>query len=682
MIQTDIDILCPAQSAVANDNHFIDEEIKELTTHVQDCVQKLLSTLNARASLLRNAERLVLALDDAHAMMNIAPHSPLGYLCAGDIDSLRGHYASAIKLYDDGLERSPKSHPQYQQLVKARAAAYDKQNKRIDFISQLPLDVVVLNIIPRILQAQTVFDIGKPCPYFDVCRTWRQRVALVDGFDYEVGPGDLSEDGYGRVRDLAPFMRSFTVAQARREILSKIIRPPNNRLFNMLKKLTIIESITRGPSLLLSSLRSLSYTLTDLDIEYGHRLTPKKRYRLRDVMEGCPHLVSLRMCRGNVDMSSVTKTYPKLIKLELQNVSSNVYDGDMASVLHPFPQLRVLKLLPVSSSGLFPAIDSCCPVLQQLILSWQSSDFADLMDIPERPGLRALSMSNMLGFGNFAENDMLEYLIKHSDTMEVLDIPYEYAFKTPKDLLQQEASRQVTFKQLRRISYPFDAKEGLVPFILWIIQCAPHLESIGTVAGPQQAPIMQELIRPRHANLMQLGIRATRSILDDEERLIQHHLDLGEHSNMRELKIYFPEHFAHHAWLPLIPQLTQLTTLELSTDVQQGFLSLESFMSKLADGCPSLEQLTMTHDGQSMNMNTVDPMYRHNNLKRIVIDCRAIHGDVTLFCGHFTNLESLHLKLMKYDWEDIERLQRGSFRLTFTLKRVRIPAFLYHAIIR
>lgn len=436
-----------------------------------------------------------------------------------------------------------------------------------------------------------------------------------------------------------------------------------------------LECWTRGPSSLLASLRSLSNTLTELSLEYRHPLASKNRYRLCDVMEVCPNLVSIRMCCGDVDMSSVTKIYPKLVKLELRNQASNVYEGDMASVLHPFPQLRVLKLFSVSGSDIFPAIDQCCPLLQHLILSLQSRDFPHILDTPERPGLRALSVINNIDFGNFKEDDMVNYLMAHSETMEVLDITSHFAFRAPNDLLRREASQQVTFKQLRRISYPFDAQEGLVSFILWVIQRAPHLESIECVTGPQQVRIMQELIRPHHhACLKRLGMRPTRSTLEGEARLIQHHLDLGQQSNLRELKVSFPENFIHNSWLPLILQLTQLTTLELSARLDQGFVSWKPFMSKLADGCPGLEQLTMTNDSRTMNINAVNPMYRHSNLKRIVINCRAIYGDLSFFCQRFTKLDSLHLKVTKYNWEDIHRLERGSFKLVLTPKRARGPS--------
>ncbi|KAJ8652795.1 hypothetical protein O0I10_011534 [Lichtheimia ornata] len=669
MIETDIDILCPARSAVFNDNPSIDEEIKDLTTHVREHVQKLLSTLNARASLLRNAERFELALNDAIAMINIAPSSPLGYLRAGDIASLRGQHASAIEMYDYGLERSPKSHPHYEQLVKAREAAYSINNKRIDFISRLPLDIVMHNIIPRMLQGRNLVELGKPCNYLDVSRSWRQRLALVNGLEYEVGPEDLSADGFERVYDMAPFMRSLTVDQSMREILSKMIRRRGN--FRMLKKLHIYESTARGHASLLSSLRSLSNTLTELEIEYGYHTTPKQRYRLCDLLDACPNLVSISVGRGDIDMSSVTKTYPKLIKLALRNRDPEVNEGNVSSLLQPFPQLRVLKLLPVSGSEIFSAIDQHCPLLQHLILSSGPVEFPDILHTPERTGLRALSVPTSDYLGRFKEDDMVQYLVKHSETIEAFDVGEIFGFYTPNDLLHQAASQQVTFKQLRRISYPGGAEEGLVSFILWIIQHAPHLESIDTVAGPHQTRIMQELCKPTYSHLKRLGMRGCYAMLEEEERLIQHHLELREQSSLKEMKIdIFEDTLDDIPLLSVIPGLKQLTTLELYTEHPHYCRSWELIMSQLAEGCPALEQLTVsTNTSRPLFFNDINHMSSHRNLKRIVINAFEMCGDVLQFRERFKDLESFHLNIYKYHWSTIDLLENGAFHFVFSLKK-------------
>lgn len=200
---------------------------------------------------------------------------------------------------------------------------------------------------------------------------------------------------------------------------------------------------------MLTSLRLLSNTLTDLDIEYGQNTQPRKRYRLCDILDACPYLVSLRLFRADVDMASVTKTYPKLIKLTLHN-HGKMYEGDMASLLHPFPQLHSLDLYPLFRSDSYRAIDQCLPLLQHLLLSGcRPPHFPHIMDTPERPGLRALSITTGHKFGYVRDDDMVEYLMEHSETIEALDITTKGGFGVPKDLLQQTASQQVTFKQLR-----------------------------------------------------------------------------------------------------------------------------------------------------------------------------------------------------------------------------------------
>lgn len=257
-----------------------------------------------------------------------------------------------------------------------------------------------------------------------------------------------------------------------------------------------LESIGRGPSLMLSSLRPLSDTLTDLRIEYGHYKDPKKRYRLCDFLEACPNLASIRMDHGDIDMSSVTKTYPNLVKLQLWNTDYEVKQGNIPSLLQPFPQLRFLKISPVlSDSDVLPIIDQHCPLLQQLIFSGRSDHIFDISDTPERSGLRALYVySSDIGY-SITEDDIVRYMMKHSETLEALGLVSGQGFHEPRTLLQHTTeNQQVTFNRLRQINYPHDADESLVSFLLWIIQHAPNLESVETVAGEQQTRIMQELI--------------------------------------------------------------------------------------------------------------------------------------------------------------------------------------------
>lgn len=145
--------------------------------------------------------------------------------------------------------------------------------------------------------------------------------------------------------------------------------------------------------------------------------------------------------------------------------------------------------------------------------------------------------------------------------------------------------------------------------------------------------------------------------MEDEERLIQHHLDLGQRSSLTEMKIRIPENFSYDSWLAVIPHLSQLTTLEVNAEgCYQGFSErIYPLMEMLADGCPALEQLTMIR-GWPMHLSDLYPMDCHRNLKRIVIDCSELRGDASTFCQRFTNIESLHLRVGGYRLKDIDSL--------------------------
>ena len=77
------------------------------------------------------------------------PGSALGYLCTGDIYCQQGRYATAISIFDQGLKQVPESDPYYQHIQQHRMTAVENNTKRVDFISRLPFDIVITNILPR-----------------------------------------------------------------------------------------------------------------------------------------------------------------------------------------------------------------------------------------------------------------------------------------------------------------------------------------------------------------------------------------------------------------------------------------------------------------------------------------------------------------------------------------------------
>lgn len=212
MIETNLDVLYPSGLFNTTDDQWQVETIIETTAHIQSCVENLVSALDARASLLVEFKQFNAAVQDAFAMITLAPHSVIGYLTAGRAYSLLGQDASALRIYQQMLQKVPNCDPDYHQFVKAKATEY-AMNKRVDFVSQLPFDLVISNLIPRILHDQPALEIGKQKGYFDVCHTWRQRIALAGGLPFRIGPGALSVHGYRQLSDIAPYLQWLSVSQ-------------------------------------------------------------------------------------------------------------------------------------------------------------------------------------------------------------------------------------------------------------------------------------------------------------------------------------------------------------------------------------------------------------------------------------------------------------------------------------
>ena len=66
-----LDIVYPEQAAITINDPSWHEPVKDLNSDVQDCLQKLLSALNARASLLAHGAQLDGVMGDATVMISI-----------------------------------------------------------------------------------------------------------------------------------------------------------------------------------------------------------------------------------------------------------------------------------------------------------------------------------------------------------------------------------------------------------------------------------------------------------------------------------------------------------------------------------------------------------------------------------------------------------------------------------
>lgn len=120
-----------------------------------------------------------------------------------------------------------------------RASAEDSTT-RVDFISELPFEIVMDNIIPRIIHKNDgIVSLRNRQNYFAVCTTWSKRIAASDDnlhFCIYSNNAFLKAD-WMRVEAVAEHLNVLTVAVSNQKAMSNVIRHAH---FPSLTDLTMI----------------------------------------------------------------------------------------------------------------------------------------------------------------------------------------------------------------------------------------------------------------------------------------------------------------------------------------------------------------------------------------------------------------------------------------------------------
>lgn len=92
-------------------------------------------------------------------------------------------------------------------------------NSSVDFISKLPTEIVLHNILPRIVGRQPVrLYLDDDSSYFNVCSAWSERFALLvdDNVMHWIGHNTSLTDGdMTRIAAAAPFLQSLFIHTSR-----------------------------------------------------------------------------------------------------------------------------------------------------------------------------------------------------------------------------------------------------------------------------------------------------------------------------------------------------------------------------------------------------------------------------------------------------------------------------------
>ncbi|KAJ8652710.1 hypothetical protein O0I10_011655 [Lichtheimia ornata] len=599
-------------------------------------VEQLVQVLNDRARLFANSAQFDAALRDAAAIRTILPGSGFGYLTTGDVQCQQGRYAAAIAMYDQGLAAVPESDQYYQQLQQHRSVAVANSNKRVDYISQLPLDIVITNIIPRV---DPKFHSDFLCEYLYVSRTWKERfLQQPNGLDFDFGEEtETFKRGHDQLVRFAPYVQKLhgnVFDDAELEDLFSRGR------FSNLKNMNICCNDTTLRRPLVNGLRLIADSLTHLAIY----LSPS--IQLRDILESCPNLESLLTMRVDAVMpSSPSSRYPKMKSLALYNLSDpDLTHANMVDVLSRFPFLLSLEIHYTPESSILPILREHCPYLQRLYFGARNY-LLDNMDFqPNRKGVRWA----YLGGGDdydYMQDDLIKFLHQHRKTLETFDIGAEINADNPSleisngeivdagdydpwaasaaEVIQEEDDASDTaFMRLTDIRFSDHDYPSAEAFIIWLILKAPNLNAIHLPESHILPRIAYVMTKAKRLSKLEIFQKMRYHDHNGIKQFLEHHVGLGDQSTLEKMIIHVDTQMFHVSWLPLIFKLRCLKDLNILVNtISEECLSA---WEEIGQGCPALEELTLGMDGAEFVEGFMEPLRHLQKLKCIRIRAQVL----------------------------------------------------------
>ncbi|CDH54798.1 predicted protein [Lichtheimia corymbifera JMRC:FSU:9682] len=626
--------------------------IAATTEALRQAAHQFAQVLNERAKLLANSAQFDAALRDAAAIRALLPRSGLGYLCAGDVHCQQRCYAAAVAMYDQGLQTAPESDPYYHQLQQQREKATADNNKRVDFISQLPLDVVITNIIPR-MERRCYSDL--PPEYLYVSRAWRERfLQQPNGLYFNFGEEpNTFKTGHDQLVRFAPYvqeLRGEVFGEAELEDLF------SRAQFSNLKELGICCDATIQHLSLLNGLQLISDSLTHLSIE-GHN-----GLRLYDILESCPNLVSLEAEEIDAQMSSLPSSHHrKITHLALHDVPATAYNYDeMDDLLSRFPSLLSFEITPIPDSAILMTLHKHCPYLQVLYFGERSDHLYNSDVHSHRKGIKFAHLGGYYGEEPYVQDDLIQFFYFHRDSLEEIvfkgdinvgDDAYwklesgrvvqQRAYSEPLSPASDPIQSEGSFLRLSSINFSGTDPSPSIGIIAWLISNAPNLKAIIVNESALQPDVANVMITSKHLSKLEI-VRETssydyRGII----RFLEYHIGIGEASTLNEITITTRRMSPESTWIPLISKLQCLKNLKLHA----RFIPTDCLpaMDEIRRGCPALEELTLGVRGCNIGDGIINSFCQHSNLKCLRIGSDSLHPVNLMLIALYSRLDSLYL---------------------------------------
>ncbi|CDS08518.1 hypothetical protein LRAMOSA09879 [Lichtheimia ramosa] len=576
------------------------------------------------------------ALRDAHAMCDIDPQSPLGYLCVGEVYRQQGRQQKAIDIYSLALKKAPTQHPSYSSLIQAKEDATSQLEKRVDFISQLPFEIVNQYIIPIILEHQP-WTMYNQWPYLHISQTWRDRLLQSASLHYQLDDNLNDKVAYeNQVDKFKDYIHTITWHPVRGDNGLQAFPWQSAKSLKGLELYYDFLHKGQQPADLLPLLTTLGDRLTHLKLSMclddRHNIISdtQRPIHLERILEHAPHLRMLTVVRVIVNEWNSSNTYPNLINLAIHAPPDPMAHSNVISVLEHCPSLQALSMYGCDQSHSLRVIHDYCPKLSYLrygpsrdiyddsCLDFDSYNF-DSNTIPGLTKLHVVAIYTLYDI-----SDVISLLQQHHSTLEEITI-----IASIDETAMDEKDMNISFPQLKSLHLEGACTQSQHMFN-WILEHAPNLRSLGLVTP------CTTIADPVSNHITTL----TMTIVDDMhyqflDRFVSHHFNLGKHSCLKHLSLIFTSGVTgYEAMVQNIGDLIQLDTLSIDIyDV--GYSNAFNIMlQKFVSRDHLFSSLSWKGDGDRLTQS-LQYIQRMNHINDLTLGRKLSESDV--LCVSFCN---------------------------------------------
>ncbi|KAJ8657596.1 hypothetical protein O0I10_006660 [Lichtheimia ornata] len=557
--------------------------VHDATTELHEPVQSNLSALDVRANALTKLANFESALHDANAMQQLSPSSALGYIRAADIYSEQGKQRQVIDICNQALDVVDTKDMGYDTLQRAKDVAMQRQSTRIDFVSQLPVDVVITTLIPMFMDH---FPLYKQCAYLYVSREWRDRIIQCFGELSFV----VSERGHSQVIELSRYTTSLHIGiYSEGTWLSDLI---DNNDFCALREIHIQAFWTIHIGRFLSTLKSISGTLThlNLNMESGPDLG------LAEIVMVCPNLKLLNI-RDPADADATSlpmTTWPTLTTLSLLFAHKDITRDQVIAIWKRFPSLKKLQLSPCTDVQSTLLVSEYCPWINRLDVSVYSSGiqlvYSDEENSSEQHGVTKITMAIKHPSGKTCK-DTSSIVKKYHNTLEHLEWGMDSSLDT---------------ENIEHLQYPRLKKLALCRSGWQIPRYAPLLEELMLTSRIITThPDVFDMISP-HLIKLELKLQGAPQLVD-KSSIVRFLGRVALQCQLKELVVRFHSEDNVTSVMDAIYRLDQLECLKISFTRVWDPYRMERFFDRLVKACPLLSRLELKCDNAPSiySMNTL-----------------------------------------------------------------------------